>query len=245
MQSGCFDRQGTKVDSTEECGQIISTPRRVKQGSVVLSPSRVDPPSILKSQHSPAGLKSSSPVNSGSLFPIVHGRLSRVLFRVISSQGLITGLSSTKNHGRPPSEKFLQSPAEFIIIIPSGIHHQESSTGLASKLRPSISSTEQFSGRPSRIYFPKAKLQSINISHFHTSCLHTWWNACNTISCWTSWYHAYHTSWHCMQLTFFAFSGKRQSQKQLPSTVIIPDSIPVSSQGTSESDHVSRFDSCI
>ena len=34
----------------------------------------------------------------------------------------------------------------------------------------------------------------------------------------------------------FTFSGKRQSQKQLPSTVTIPDSIPVSSQGTSESD---------
>ena len=34
----------------------------------------------------------------------------------------------------------------------------------------------------------------------------------------------------------FAFSGKRQSQKRLLSTVTIPDSIPVSSQGTSESD---------
>ena len=34
----------------------------------------------------------------------------------------------------------------------------------------------------------------------------------------------------------FAFSGKRQSQKRLLSTVTIPDSKPVSSQGTSESD---------
>ena len=58
MQSSCFVRQGTKVGSTEKCGQIILTPRRVKQGSAILSPSRsrfpVDPE---EAQHSPTGLK--------------------------------------------------------------------------------------------------------------------------------------------------------------------------------------------
>ena len=92
----------------------------------------VDSPSILKkTQHSPAGLKSSSPVDSASLSPAKYERLAQVLFRVISSQGLITGLSSAKSHGRPfpakvpsiPSEVYLWfSPAEFIIIILSGIH---------------------------------------------------------------------------------------------------------------------------
>ena len=43
MQSGCFVRQGTELDSTEECDQIISTPRRVKQGSVVLSQAELVP----------------------------------------------------------------------------------------------------------------------------------------------------------------------------------------------------------
>ena len=57
IQSSCFVLQGTKIGSTEECGQIISIPRRVKQGSAILSPREVDPPSILKAQHSPAGLK--------------------------------------------------------------------------------------------------------------------------------------------------------------------------------------------
>ena len=39
-----------------------------------------------------------------------------------SSQGLITGLSSANCHGRSPSAKFFQSPAEFIFGIPSGVY---------------------------------------------------------------------------------------------------------------------------
>ena len=33
MQSGCFVRQGTKVDLTEECDQVISAPHRTRQDS--------------------------------------------------------------------------------------------------------------------------------------------------------------------------------------------------------------------
>ena len=36
-QSSCFIRQGTKVDSTEECDQVISTLHRVRQVSAILS----------------------------------------------------------------------------------------------------------------------------------------------------------------------------------------------------------------
>ena len=132
MPSGCFVRQGTKVGSTENIGRIILAPRRIKQVQQHFPQAGVDSPSILKkAQHSPAGLKSSSPVDSASLSPAKHERHAQVLFRVISSQGLITGLSSAKSHGRPfpakvpsiPSEVYLWfSPAEFIIIILSGIH---------------------------------------------------------------------------------------------------------------------------
>ena len=141
MRSSCFVHQSTKAGSTEECGQTILTPRRVKQIQQHFPQAGVDSPSILKkAQHPPAGLKSSSPVDSASLSPAKYERLAQVLFRVISSQGLITGLSSAKSHGRPfsakvpsiPSEVYLWysqaefifgvSPAEFIITILSGIH---------------------------------------------------------------------------------------------------------------------------
>ena len=32
-QSSCLFRQGTKVDSTEECDQVTSTPHKVRQDS--------------------------------------------------------------------------------------------------------------------------------------------------------------------------------------------------------------------
>ena len=91
MQSGCFVRQGTKVGSTEECGQILSNPRRVKQDATNTFPKQswlpVDPK---RTQHSPVGLKaqSISPVNSASLSPARHGRLTRVYLELFPHKDL-------------------------------------------------------------------------------------------------------------------------------------------------------------
>ena len=132
MQSGCFVRQGTKVDSTEECDQIISTPRRIGQDSAMLSPSGVDSPSILKRHNFPRQVLKLIPSRFWKLVPCRIRTSLPSFIQSYSSQGLITGLSSANCHGRSPSARFFQSPAgvclwyspaEFIIIIPSGIHH--------------------------------------------------------------------------------------------------------------------------
>ena len=132
MQSGCFVRQGTKVDSTEECDQIISTPRRVGQDSAVLSPSRVDSPSILKRHNIPWQVLELILSRFWKLVPCRIRTSLPSFIQSYSSQGVITGLSSANDHGRASSAKFFHSPAgvylwcspaEFNIIIPSEIHH--------------------------------------------------------------------------------------------------------------------------
>ena len=137
MQSGCFVRQGTKVGSTEKCGQIILTPRRVKQGST---------------QHSPAGLKSSSPVDSASSSPAKYGRLARAIFRGYPHQSL-TGLSSANcNRKIIPSEVLsipqrssFYPPAEFIIKFPNRAYQRNPQRSLSFKsLAKHLFPTESF-----------------------------------------------------------------------------------------------------
>ena len=123
MQSGCFVRQGTKVDSTEECDQIISTPRRIRQDSAMLSPSGVDSPLILKRHNFPRQVLKLIPSRFWKLVPCRIWTSLPSFIQSYSSQRLITGLSSANCHGKSPSAKFFQSPAEFIIIIPNGVHH--------------------------------------------------------------------------------------------------------------------------
>ena len=118
IQSSCFVRQGTKIGSTEKCGQIISILRRMRQDATVLSPSGVDSPSILKKPNIPRQVLKLIPSRFCKLIPCEERTSLPSLFRVISSQGLITGLSSAKSHGRPLSAKFFQSPAEPIFGIP-------------------------------------------------------------------------------------------------------------------------------
>ena len=160
--SGCFVRQGTKVGSTEECGQIISIPRRVKQDATILSPSGVDSPSILKRHNIPRQVLKLIPSRFWKLVPCRIRTSLPSFIQSYSSQGLITGLSSANCHGRSPSANFFQSPAGVLpLLFPKqSLSSSKSSTGLPSKLRQSISSTEHFSGRSSRIYFPKTKIHS-------------------------------------------------------------------------------------
>ena len=132
VKSLCFVRQGTKVDSIEECDQIISTPHIVGQDSAILSPSRVGPPSILKRHNIPRQVLKLIPSRFWKLVPCKVRTSLPSFIQSYSSQGLITGLSSAICHGRSPSVKFFLFPsgvcpwcsqAEFIFLIPSGIHH--------------------------------------------------------------------------------------------------------------------------
>ena len=50
----CSVHQGTKIGSAEEYDQDTSTPRRVRQDSTILSPSRVGLPSALKRHSIPS-----------------------------------------------------------------------------------------------------------------------------------------------------------------------------------------------
>ena len=151
------------------------------------------------------------------------------------------------------------------------------------------SAQDSSSRHSSRIYFPRQKYAHKHHIFIHYSMhirimdiqSHLFWE-----------HHAFYTSWHCIQLTFFLFRKKGQSKddyyqlsqfqirylylaraylwatiSRLDSCIqpghvwrvwrfdscnqpghiywrLIPDSIPVSSQGMSV-DNISRLDSCI
>ena len=142
----------------------------------MLSPSGVDSPSNLRRHNFPRQVLKFIPSRFWKLVPYKVRTSLPSFIQSYSSQGLINGLSSANRHGRSPPTKFFQSPAEFIFQIPNGFYLSNPQQSLSSlspaksiikvlsrplvKLRPSISSTEQFLGRSSRIYFPKTKLHS-------------------------------------------------------------------------------------
>ena len=111
-----------------------------KTGSAILSPSRVGSPLILKGHNIPRQVLKLIPSRFWKLIPCRVRTSLPSFIQSYSSQGLITGLSSANCHGRSPSAKFFlspaefikvpqhnlstQSPAEFIIVIPSGVHHR-------------------------------------------------------------------------------------------------------------------------
>ena len=130
-------------------------PRRLRQDSAILSPSGVDSPSNLRRHNFPWQALKLIPSRFWKLVPYRIRTSLPSFIQSYSSQGLITGLSSTNRHGRSPSTRFFQSPAEFIFQspaefisgIPNGVYHhypQRNSSLKSSSAGPSSKTSAEY-----------------------------------------------------------------------------------------------------